>query len=170
MNRAPLIIYSYALRGLFDSLSNKIASDNANTAAKQSIHIMHDWLLGRREHVILLESLYTGSVSYSCYYPLDEDNYRAALPRSGLVRFNMNNLYSNRGQVFTGGVDRRDGICYLHCTLDLPAQPSEPEAVMNDLRNFMEAFARSLCIVYRPETGKGAGRTGASNRNEEQQS
>jgi len=145
-----------AFIALYDSLSRKIAYDTMNTAAKQSIRILHDWLFDRKEPVILIESLYTGSATYACYYPLDTDNYRSALPRSGLVRFNMNNLYCNRKQVFTGGIDRRDGSCFLHCTMDLPVTPSEPTEAMNNLRSFMEALARSLCIVYKPETGKGA--------------
>lgn len=145
-----------AFIALYDSLSRKIAYDIENTTAKQSIRILHDWLFDRKEPVILIESLYTGSSTYSCYYPLDADNYRSALPRSGLVRFNMNNLYSNRKQVFTGGIDRRDGCRCLHCTMDLPATPSEPSEALTNLQNFMEAFARALCIVYKPEPEKGA--------------
>lgn len=147
---------------LYDSLSRKLAYDIQHTTAKQSICILHEWLLERREPAILIEALYTGSATYSCYYPLDEDNYRAALPRCGLVRFNMNNIYSGRKQAFSGMVDRRDGICYLHITLDLPTPPSEPSAIMNELQDFMEAFAQSLCIAHRPGARKGGGRTGAS--------
>lgn len=143
-----------AFIALYDSLSRKLAYDIENAAAKQSIRILHDWLFDRREPVILVESLYTGSATYACYYPLNSDNYRSALPRCGLVRFNMNNLYSSRKQVFTGGIDRRDDICYLYVSLDLPVTPSESSEAMNDLRNFMEAFTRSLCIVYKPERRK----------------
>lgn len=143
---------------LYDSLSRKIAYDIENTTAKQSIRILHDWLFERKEPVILIESLYTGSSTFSCYYPLDSDNYRSALPRCGLARFNMNNLYSNRKQVFTCGVDRRDGINCLYVSLDLPVSPEEAEGALDSLRAFMEAFTRSLCVL-KPEAGKGAGST-----------
>ena len=147
---------------LYQSLSRKLAYDIEHTTAKQSIRVLKDWMFDRRETVILIEALYTGSATFSCYCPLDEDNYRAARPRCGLVRFNMNKLYSNRKQAFNGTVDRRDGICYLHVTLDLPTPPAESVAFLNDLRDFMEAFARSLCVGYKPDEGKGAGRTCAS--------
>ena len=153
--RPPDATDNTAFIALFDSLSRKLAHDIENTEAKQAIHILRDWLFGRMEPVILVESLYTGSATYNCYHPLDADNYRSALPRSGLVRFNMCNLYSTRRQIFTGCVDRRDGISYLHCTMDLPSAPEEPHKALDDLRNFMEAFARSLCIFNTPEKGTG---------------
>jgi hypothetical protein len=140
---------------LYDVLLRKLAFDISDKALVRSVRIMKSALNRNMAPVILAETVFSNSTVYDGYYPLDEDSYRAALPLNGVIRFNQSNMFNNQienrmKRLFTGGIDRRDGVCCFHCSLTLPTAPDSHERDLFWLFNYMDTFAMCLGIQFRP--------------------
>ena len=140
---------------LYDSLSRKLALDISDTTALRGVRIAR---LALRQHtapVIVTEAVSRNSAMYAGYYPLDEDSYCAALPRHGVIRFNQFNIFNSQlenwnKRFFSGGIDRRDGVCHLQCSVTLPNPPDDSDELLSKLYYFMDVFASCLGIQIRP--------------------
>lgn len=121
----------------------------------RSVRIIRKALCQSSAPVILVEAVAQGSAMYDGYYPLDEKSYREALPRCGILRFNQSNLFNNQMEnrmkrQFVGGLDRRDGICYMYGSLTLPAPPEDSGDAVKRLFYFMDIFASCLGVRLIP--------------------
>ena len=140
---------------LYDSLLRKLAFDILDATAMRSVRILHKAPGQKRAPVILSETVSGGSAMYAGYYPLDGKSYRAALPRHGIIRFNQFHIFNsqleNRNKrFFSGGIDRRDGVCYLQGSVTLPVPPDDSEELLSKLYYFMDVFASCLGIQLQP--------------------
>ena len=135
---------------LYDGLSRKLAHDMQCPGVVQSLRIIPDALPAKGAPVILYEAIHKGSVAYTGYYPLNEQAYRIAFPKMGIVRFNMSNMYNSRKRIFTCGVDWLDGAGCLYAALDLPMVPEDPKAAHDELFRFIDALAASLKLHLVP--------------------
>ncbi len=81
---------------LYDSLSAKLAFDMQDKTTMRSVRILPNALGGKTAPMILCEAVTKGSALYDGYYPLNDESYREALPRCGILRFNQTNLFNNQ--------------------------------------------------------------------------
>ena len=135
---------------LYDALSRKLAHDMQCPGVVQSLRIIPDALPAKKAPVILYEAIHKGSVAYTGYYPLNEQAYRIAFPKMGIVRFNMSNMYNSRKRIFTCGVDWLDGAGCLYAALDLPMAPEDPKTAHDELFRFIDALAATLKLHLVP--------------------
>lgn len=135
---------------LYDALSRKLAHDMQCPDVVQSLRIIPDALPVKGAPVVLYEAVHKGSVVYTGYYPLNEQAYRIAFPKIGLVRFNMSNMNNGKKRIFTCGVDWLDSAGYLYATMDLPTAPEDPKTAHDDLFRFIDTLAASLKLHLLP--------------------
>ncbi len=140
---------------LYDSLSAKLAFDMQDKTTMRSVRILPNALGGKTAPMILCEAVTKGSALYDGYYPLNDESYREALPRCGILRFNQTNLFNNQVEnrlrrQFTCGLDRRDGVCCIYGFLTLAEPPEASQEAIDRLIYFMDIFASCLGVRLKP--------------------
>ena len=140
---------------LFNSLIGKLAFDVQDKTSVRSVRIIPRALVDKTVPIILCEAVAKGSAMYDGYYPLDDESYREALPRCGILRFNQTNLFNNQHEnrlrrQFTCGLDRRDSVCCMYGFLTLSEPPIHSQDAIERLTYFMDIFASCLGIRLRP--------------------
>ena len=121
----------------------------------RSVRILPRTLGGKTAPMILCEAVSKGSAMYDVYYPLDAATYCEALPRCGILRFNQTNLFNNQTEnrlrrQFTGGLDRRDGVCCIYGFLTLCEAPENEREPIDRLIYFMDIFVSCLGVRMKP--------------------
>ena len=140
---------------LYDSLTSKLAVDMLDKTTMRSVRILPRTLGGKTAPMILCEAVSKGSAMYDGYYPLDDESYREALPRCGILRFNQTNLFNNQMEnrlrrQFTCGLDRRGGVCCIYGFMTLCEAPENEREPIDRLCYFMDIFASCLGVRMKP--------------------
>jgi hypothetical protein len=140
---------------LYNSLTDKLAFDMRDKTTMRSVRILPRALGGKTAPMILCEAVTKGSALYDGYYPLNDESYREALPRCGILRFNQTNLFNNHAEnrlrrQLTCGLDRREGVCCMYGLLTLAEPPEDSHEAIDRLSCFMDIFASCLGVRLQP--------------------